>query len=1054
MFGRKNGKKDKSMKNHDSSSHFNTGERLEHSALRRVIPEEKVNYDLSETEKAFQAMEDALLEAQEEAHKLSEISSQASFHSFKRFSDILEEKQGLVDAREEEKRNAYLAQKEAYEREEALKQEDRRRSEEVRREQQKNLAGSFLSKEKSVRKQLQAKDTYAFNDKNVSDPIQAEEKPVVRSFSEQDKNVEEQNKDRENFKEPMSLAGQILQKEQHLYEEYASVEDSEEKPSKFFMKEKKESLVTSLAEKNRREKVEDSHDVSSLAQRKQEEKRELQQLPHVTRIPSSSVQRLDNRKAKDKDAENLGVAQHRYREPQETKAQQAQITHEVSLPLIEKTTHAPTVSLVSPSTAEKASPASVPVKTEDLPSQAELHAKLLKKSETGLSNLVESNVKEKEDSSNTNLSPVDFTPVEDIESQRTEEEKNALTEQVSAFFEDAKNQKSSPWKSYLSLLVVLVLLVCAGLYFGYYVYEDVQNADTYQVQIAAFEAHPENEIENPSQNWSDILKHLEVKSKNSLFAREKYLASYEALTKLQTKLLHEAKAYLRTGNNLFTAEKILAMFLQTEEDVKDIDTLVKEKMLLFFEDKITAGEVKNLLLTLNRLPQLEKEQIYLQDIQLLQDHQIDRKIQAFWKELKEGKEKKSNAIFREIQEDIAKLSLSEESLATLKNLEAYKDAVLSYHSLEQALATLDEGKYYRADRLLKKLQEQVDLSTIPFVSVNEQTLDEVGSSPKTLADSEVYKKLKEELEAHNLETVSPYQGQLLVFKIQSLLSNFASTRSSGLFRQFTNHNFTAEGFKTLLAELYANQYVLVNPKDAYDEENAYWKLELPEGKKALVLYIDDLAQVEDRARPYFPSSLTLNKEGTALIAYNKQGEEMEGALAMNLVEDFLKEHPDFSFDEARPILRVNDFQYLQTMLGLVDQSTSAVYQWIQNHHYKLAIDSDLLEVRYQSTEEAFASALAKVENKLKLQSISSYFFANGEWSRTSDTKKDLLIEKGILVDAYVSNDPQEEFQDTSVQLGALDMRPWILYKNTYGHLFDNAKIYDSMVKEGYYYSAR
>ena len=85
---------------------------------------------------------------------------------------------------------------------------------------------------------------------------------------------------------------------------------------------------------------------------------------------------------------------------------------------------------------------------------------------------------------------------------------------------------------------------------------------------------------------------------------------------------------------------------------------------------------------------------------------------------------------------------------------------------------------------------------------------------------------------------------------------------------YADYMVTQKEFAAILDELYARDYVLVNPEDfaSLDEQGQmeYRDIMLPQGKKPVVLSIDDLSYYEYMEGDGFASKLVLDKDGKVI----------------------------------------------------------------------------------------------------------------------------------------------------------------------------------------------
>lgn len=118
-------------------------------------------------------------------------------------------------------------------------------------------------------------------------------------------------------------------------------------------------------------------------------------------------------------------------------------------------------------------------------------------------------------------------------------------------------------------------------------------------------------------------------------------------------------------------------------------------------------------------------------------------------------------------------------------------------------------------------------------------------------------------------------------------------------------------FERMLPLLMERGYVLVRISDLYDVDlqgNVFEKeLYLPEGKRPLLMSVDNVGYPESRKKEGFASRLIIddNNEVTAVIR-NPQGVEIESRTAevFPIVDDFIKDHPEFSYRGAKGMVGI------------------------------------------------------------------------------------------------------------------------------------------------------
>lgn len=129
---------------------------------------------------------------------------------------------------------------------------------------------------------------------------------------------------------------------------------------------------------------------------------------------------------------------------------------------------------------------------------------------------------------------------------------------------------------------------------------------------------------------------------------------------------------------------------------------------------------------------------------------------------------------------------------------------------------------------------------------------------------------------------------------------------------YLDYMITHYEFERILPELHKNGYVLVTP-DQFTKINdngniSYRDLLLPPGKKPLVFSVDDVSYYEYMEGDGFATKYVL-EDGRVRNEYvEADGTTVTGAYDVStVVDDFVDEHPDFSYHGAKGILALTGY---------------------------------------------------------------------------------------------------------------------------------------------------
>jgi len=162
-----------------------------------------------------------------------------------------------------------------------------------------------------------------------------------------------------------------------------------------------------------------------------------------------------------------------------------------------------------------------------------------------------------------------------------------------------------------------------------------------------------------------------------------------------------------------------------------------------------------------------------------------------------------------------------------------------------------------------------------------------------------------------------YEGELLNIFFHAVIARpeiaFRGSRRDHYREWFV----TADEYKKILNELYLQDYVLVDIKEFYTVTYTNKiktikanKLLVPQGKRPLILSVDDLSYYDTNRRNGTVHKLVIDKNGSiAAWTDTPSGGEISYDLdIITITEDFIKKHPDFSIRGAKGIIAPTGFE--------------------------------------------------------------------------------------------------------------------------------------------------
>ncbi len=160
-----------------------------------------------------------------------------------------------------------------------------------------------------------------------------------------------------------------------------------------------------------------------------------------------------------------------------------------------------------------------------------------------------------------------------------------------------------------------------------------------------------------------------------------------------------------------------------------------------------------------------------------------------------------------------------------------------------------------------------------------------------------------------------YEGDIPHFSFSNLVIDPARAFDGDEYEQnYRSNMITLTEFQNILQVLYENGYVLTDLHLLAEETQngtggvamASSELRMPQGKKPMILSVDNLSYSSVRNGDGVARKLVLTEDGEVAALYtDDEGHDLKGDYdVVPVLEAFLDEHPDFSYQGARGIISV------------------------------------------------------------------------------------------------------------------------------------------------------
>lgn len=324
---------------------------------------------------------------------------------------------------------------------------------------------------------------------------------------------------------------------------------------------------------------------------------------------------------------------------------------------------------------------------------------------------------------------------------------------------------------------------------------------------------------------------------------------------------------------------------------------------------------------------------------------------------------------------------NQENPGQAKQEETVKTEVLQPKTEEEQKAEKEAEEKLKKEEEEKLKAEQAELAVKLIAEADYQSrgyyydeaIEKLESSE--VADFPEVKAKIEEIKSQKNALVK-YEGDSYHIFFHSLIVDVKAAFSSPTSNGYNFWMTTVGEFQGMLPILLEKGFVIYRLEDmlAYDENgNAIPKdIYLPEGKKPLILSVDDVNYYEYMKRDKcFPLRLDINEKGETVTMMLQEDGSLKPTYdgdVFPIVEQFVKEHPEFSYRGAKGIVAVTGYE--------------GVFGYRINELQKFRTAEDAhLPVHTPEEEKAIEDGARKVAEGLKANGweLATHSFTHGQY---------------------------------------------------------------------------
>ena len=329
----------------------------------------------------------------------------------------------------------------------------------------------------------------------------------------------------------------------------------------------------------------------------------------------------------------------------------------------------------------------------------------------------------------------------------------------------------------------------------------------------------------------------------------------------------------------------------------------------------------------------------------------------------------------------------------------------------------------------------------------------------------------------NTTEVMTYRGTVEVLCIRQLIADPSrGAANTGLY-------LTGDEFSRMLAQLYENDYVLVDAETMADlsEDTFITEIDLtiPVGKKPLILVLDTFDYNAGTTINYgLCTQLALDEFGSVCGQYTApdgtlvSGRNLE---AIGILDEFVEDHPDFSYDGAKGVISICGYEsvfgyvisrdeaddrssalsgigrpnvvFSDSEIEINRQTVTEIMDVLKDMGWKFASSTYGGINAYEADMDTIISDTSKWLEQIGSLTgdVHMIVYPGGNYIYGTDDRANYLKSNGFRIFFGMGHNPYHIYGDNYLYYDRTPVSEYTLGNNNFSRLFDVTSILDSYV---------
>ena len=331
----------------------------------------------------------------------------------------------------------------------------------------------------------------------------------------------------------------------------------------------------------------------------------------------------------------------------------------------------------------------------------------------------------------------------------------------------------------------------------------------------------------------------------------------------------------------------------------------------------------------------------------------------------------------------------------------------------------------------------------------------------------------------NTSPVTTYNGSVEVICVKPLIADTTVAFENNYVASTDSYYLTTSEFRKILESLYDKGYCLIDPASMADLSNSTFmnvqEITIPENKKPLVIILEDFSYTAARSTIGMCQKLVMNDLGQICgeyISASGQTVVSRNSEAIGILDAFVEEHPDFSFNGVKGVISLTGYQSVFGYVTDIDQ--------VDDRNNALAAAGlppiDPTDQDIETAKAAVQAIIDKLKDSGWIMASSTYGFINanhceqetiqndtqkwleqvgsmtghvdilvypnGDFIRGSDPRCEYLKEQGFRLFFGVGPSPYYTYGDNYLYFDRCMLNGDTLRNVDYSRLFNVKEVYD------------